>query len=107
MVDLELAHALEEHLRAQLTLGKACRDRAVAARDPHLRSAWIGHAVRVSNAMAATGSALARLRYAGGGIARALPLAPLCLPGLPRLPEEGEGIPQDFRKTTPSRIYSN
>jgi hypothetical protein len=100
------ARALEEHLRAQLTLAEGCRDRAVAAAGPHLRSVWIGHFVRVSNAMAVTGSALARVVRADGGVA-SLSLAPLRLPALPRLPEEeGYPPPPEFSKTTPGGISS-
>src|SRR5690349_8885753 len=94
-----LERALEEHLRAQVTLAEECRGRAVAARDPRLASAWIGHFIRVSNAMAATGGAIARLRHAGSGAAM-LTLPALRLPGLPPLPDEGEEVPQRIRKTT-------
>src|SRR4051812_26456967 len=105
MNGVDLSRALEGHLRAQLTLLEECRDRAVAARDPRLGSAWIGHFVRLSHGMAATGGAIASLRHAGEG-AEGLRLAPFALPGLPRLPEEGEGVPSQIRKTTPGGISS-
>jgi hypothetical protein len=98
-----LERALEEHLRAQLALLEGYRDRAVAAPDPRLASAWIGHFIRISHAMAATGSAIAPLRHAGKG-AQSLLIAPFALPKLPHLPEEGEGVPSQIRKTTPGAI---
>jgi hypothetical protein len=103
---LGLARALDKHLRAQLTLLEGCRDRAMAARDPRLCSVWIGHFLHLSNAMAATGGVIARLRHAGSGAA-ILSLAPLRLPGLPHLPEEGEGVPSQIGKTTPGGISSH
>src|SRR5437763_12210288 len=92
---------LEEEVRAQVTLLMVCRDRAVVALgNPRLCSAWIGHFVRLSNAMAATGSAIAALRHADGDAA----VPAFRLPALPRLPEEGEGVPSKFCKTTARRI---
>src|SRR5689334_20098985 len=94
---------LEDELRAQATLLEACRDRAVAALgNPRLCSAWIGHFVRLSHAMAATGSAIAALRHADGDAK----VPALSLPSLPHLPKEGEGAPSSFRKTT-ARGISN
>src|SRR5256885_17094490 len=83
--------ALESHLRAELILARRCRDRAMAAADAPLHSAWIGHFVRISHAMAATGNAIASLP-AACGVTVSLPLT-LRLPSLPRLPEQGKGVP--------------
>src|ERR1051325_9771066 len=97
----DLTRALEEHLRAQLTLATACRDRAFAAPDPRLRSAWIGPFIRISNAMAATGSAIARLQAARGA---PIPgLFALGLPDLPVLPEERGPTPFDFCENNRTR----
>jgi hypothetical protein len=102
----KLSRALEGHLRAQLTLMEGCRNRAVAARDARLRSAWISQFVRLSSGMAATGSAIARLRHAGEA-AKILPLALLRLPDLPPVPAEGEGGPCRIGKTTAGGISSS
>ena len=56
-----LMSALKEHLRAQLRLIGGLRERALVAADPLLKSAWLRQFVRVSNAMAETGNAMARL----------------------------------------------
>jgi len=82
-----LTRALNEHLRAQLTLAEGCRLQATAARDLRLRCAWTRHFVRISNAMAATGSATARLKWAPGVGALALPA--LRLPACRRCPRRG------------------
>jgi hypothetical protein len=103
MDSFELARALEEHLRAQLTLGEQCCDRATAARNPRLKSAWIGHFVRISNGMAVTGSALARVIHAKDD-AVGMSLLPLRLPGSPRLSEQGYPPQSKIRKTTPGGI---
>lgn len=84
----------------QATLATACRDRAMAARDWRLRSAWIGHFARILGAMAATGSAIARLRAASGRSA-VLNLGAPRLPSLPHVPGgEGDPPPLVFSKTT-------
>src|SRR5689334_1495750 len=100
----DVTRALNEHLRAQLALAEGIRVRARAARDPRLRCAWTRHFVRISNAMAATGSAMARLKWAPGVAALALPA--LRLPALPPLPQEGGLPPAEIRKTTSSGICS-
>jgi len=86
--------ALEGHLSAQLTLLKACRARAAAFPDATLSQAWIGHFIRLTNAMAAVGGGIANIRHA----ATSVPLLCLRLPALPRLP--GEAGPFTFWKTT-------
>jgi hypothetical protein len=102
----ELARALEEHLRAQLILAEGCRGRAVAARHSRLKSAWIGHFARVSNAMAAAGSTLARVIHTPGDAAN-MRLVALRLPALPALPKvEGYPPPREFPKTTSGEITS-
>jgi len=97
MERLELTRALEDQLRAQLMFAERCRDRAMVAEDPRLRSAWTGHFVRIGHAMAETGNAIASIRAAGTG-ATGLPAAALRLPTLPRLPDEGEGVPPRISK---------
>ncbi len=93
--------ALEEALRAQSALVEACARRAVASRDPRLCSAWIGAVVRLMDASAATGSAIADIRWAPAGATLFQLPVRLRLPGLPPLPEgEGGSPPPDFRKTT-------
>jgi hypothetical protein len=96
-----LVRGLEEHLRTQLRLAKDCRARALAAGDARLRSAWLGHFVRVSRAMAATGSAIAQVRHAGGAAAM-FDLPTVHLPALPRLmepePERGTPPPAEISK---------
>lgn len=100
----ELMSALDRHLREQLRLIQGLRERARTAGDLRLKSAWIGQFVRVSNAMAMTGNAMARLKWAPGADHLVLPA--LCLPVLPLLPEEGDPPPSKNRKTTSGTIYS-
>ncbi|HSC19793.1 MAG TPA: hypothetical protein VLC74_12865, partial [Rhizomicrobium sp.] len=95
--------ALEAQLRGQVALLDACVARIAAARDPQLKSAWISAVVRLMNASAATGSAMADIKWAPASTAFMLPIG-LCLPPLPRLPEEGEGPPAEFCKTTSAAI---
>ena len=99
-----LMPGLEEQLRAQLRLIDGFQARARTAADPRLKSAWIGQFVRVSNAMALTGNAMARLKWAPGAETRALHA--LCLPALPLLPGEGDPPPSKNLKTTSGPIYS-
>jgi hypothetical protein len=75
----ELMSALEEHLRAQLRLIEGFRERARVAGDPRLKFAWLRQFVRVSNAMAETGNAMARLKWAPDAGSLVLPaLLPAC-----------------------------
>src|SRR5690242_13940086 len=108
-MDVRIVHmrALEEQLRAQVALVEACARAATAARDPRLKSAWIGAMVRVMNTSAATGSVLADLKWVPTDAALfALPVR-LRLPKLPPLPNmEGGPPPPHFRKTT-SEGFSN
>src|SRR6185503_6499812 len=103
----ELVRALEGHLRAQLTLAEGCRNRAVAAQDLRLKSAWIGHFARVSSAMATAGSTLARVIHSRGDAAD-IRLVALRLPALPALPKvEGCPPPREFPKTTSGEMFGN
>src|SRR4051794_26765111 len=97
---------LEKQLRAQAELLEACGRRIAAAPDPRLKSAWLGAVVRLMNASAATGSAIAYIRWAPADRPWP-PHATLHLPKLPQLPEIGEGSPPpaQIRKTT-SRGFS-
>ena len=89
-------HALEHQLRAQAKHLQACAQRA--AGDPRLKSAWIEAVVRLMDASAATGSAIADLKWSPRD-----PVIPvrLRLPDLPALPNaEGGPPPPQIRKTT-------
>jgi hypothetical protein len=96
-----LVWALEEVLRGQSGLVEACARRAVAARDPRLKSAWIGAVVRLMDASAVTGSAIAAIQWAPtDAVLFQLPIC-LCLPNLPPLPEGKGGTP------SPSILQNN
>src|SRR4051812_43605188 len=95
MESLERARALNGHLRAQLPLLQGCRARAAAA--SRLRLAWIDHFIRLGNAMAATGGAIAQLRHTGAPI----PVLRLRLPLLPSPSDDGEGTPLPLPQNNP------
>ena len=88
----ELASAtLEEHLQAQLALLQACSRRAAAARDPRLRSAWIGPVAQLGHAMAEAGSLIAALGSARPSAS--FPDSHLRLPILPPVAGGGDPTP--------------
>lgn len=87
--------ALEEHLQAQFALLQACARLGAPARDARPCPMWIDVFVRMSYAMAATGSAVARLQAAPQNCLR---LPRLRLPKLPAQPDPGEHPPPP-RKT--------
>jgi hypothetical protein len=95
---------LEEELQAQAELVHACAERMIAARDPRLRSAWVAATVCLMNASAATGSAMADIRWAPDGPASSAFQDRLRLPKLPPLPDVGSGPSLGFFKTTSSKI---
>jgi hypothetical protein len=99
-------HRLEGGLRAQVTLLQACARAAAAARDPRVKSAWIGAVVRLMSASAVTGSMIATIRWApaDSGVS-ALPVRPGA-PKLPPLPNLEGPPPPNFYKTT-SGGFSN
>jgi hypothetical protein len=106
---MELGRAfadLERQLRAQVALVEACGRRIAAARDPRLKVAWIDAVARLMNASAATGSAMADIRWAPADAALFLLRGGLGLPKLPQLPdiEDGTPPPRKFHKTTSGRI---
>ena len=92
---------LEKELRAQG--GAAGGVRPAHCRRPRsaLKSAWIDAVVRLMNASAVTGSAMADVKWAPPGAPVPALAAGLCLPKLPPLPEIGEGAP------TPCQISQN
>lgn len=99
--------ALKDQLRAQAELMQECRRRAVAARDPRMASALTDIFIRLCDAMTETAFVSGSLGQAGtlGPLAVVL-LANLRLPKLPDFPEEGEGPPRGFCKTTAGGIQN-
>lgn len=101
-----IINRLEDELRAQAALVEACGRRIAATHDPRLKSTWVDVFVRLMNASAATGSAVADIWWAPD--CSALP-ALAALPKLPRLPEMGDAPPPPavFRKASINLTYGN
>ena len=93
--------ALEAQLAAHSEMVAACCRRVAAARDPELKSIWIGFVVQLMHASAETGSVLADLTSAPQSATSNFP-ARLQLPVLPLLPspEEDPPPPPQNPKTT-------
>src|SRR5581483_9499494 len=107
MEGASLLSSLEEELRAQTALVAACFDRAAAAGDPRLKSAWRKLAVRLMNVSAATGWALAALKWAPRHSGMADLAVGLRLPKLPPLPDSGGSPPPHKICKTTSGGFAN